>query len=269
MYTRYQVSFDHGLNLVYRLESHSVAQRWAQLIDQLAPSDLVHDHSALRGLGPQQIPQSILDLNQVIDRLNSWLPQPIVLRPDPADLARSLNSLHTHFPELERSQLLDHQRHDLSLYNDLIHLIQNSQRFCPYLLVRSLKPRLLPLDPSEYSLFTTACQFGSLLLHYPHVGRHLLELFLNKDSVCPPDQIQPQTHLATAHNLCFYAMPDCSHAFSEFYSSSDLAWPYRLDDLRLALGYIPLGTLIQGSMSQSQILVRLFSAGRVTAVAVY
>lgn len=269
MYSYYRVRTDNDLELTYKLNTRGVTQRWAELIAGLSTVDLRSDYRPVRGVqfGAQA---SILDeLDSLIVILNSWMPTPIAGGVDRSDIVGSLNRLHVHFPTLEASETDPVRLSQLTRYNDLIHDAQNAAALNPYILLCYSSHQTQPLQAEDYTLFNTSWEFGSLLLHYPHVGRHPLELMLSKDHDCPPDQIIPQTSLSANHSLRFSSCRVHRGDFAGFYHRSGLAWPYALDDSRLALGYIPMGQLEMGALTRVKILAKLMRAREIVDFAVY
>jgi len=87
-----------------------------------------------------------------------------------------------------------------------------------------------------------------LCLHYPHVGRHPLELLKSRDIVCPVDQIVTQKLITPYHSLRFskdpYSEQQYNSAFDKFYKISKINQIVDRNDPKLAFGYIPIGKLI-------------------------
>jgi hypothetical protein len=232
---------------VYELEQHMPAQVWADMMMSLSVSELREGLDPWRGR-KQDLNSMINELHSLIDNLNLWIPEKITAKWDNKNPKDSLNQLHIHFPDLERIYKNDLiKKAQLSRYNDVIHGIEQAHQaqvsgkdslrllLCP----KSKRKTILDED---YHLFSPEICWGDLLLHYPHVGRHPLELCLNNDRACPPEQIVPQYEISAFHTLRFH--DQSVDNFKEFYYNSKLTWPYAIDNPKLALGYIRLGKLI-------------------------
>jgi len=232
---------------VYELELHTPAQAWAHMMMGLSVKDLRSGLDPWRGR-QQDLSQMISELNSLIVDLNTWIPEKITATWDNEDVKSSLNRLHVHFPELEiiyKNDLI--KKAQLSRYNDVIHGIEQAHQaqvqgkdslrllLCP-------KSKRTVIQEEDYTLFSPEISWGDLLLHYPHVGRHPLELCLNDDRACPQEQIIPQHEISAFHTLRFH--DQSVDNFQEFYCHSKLTWPYAVHDPRLALGYIRLGKLM-------------------------
>ena len=270
MYSYYQVQTDNNLTLTYKLETHPVAQRWANKVSGLTVSDIRSGYQPIRGVGGSTVDSLLRELDSLITALNSWIPEPIVDRVDRSDLRPSLNRLHIHFPTLEATERDPQRLGQLTRYNHLIHEIQYAIKPNPYVLIDYDHTDYELLSGSDYELFSTSWQFGSLLLHYSQAGRHPLELMLSDDLHCPRDHIRPQSWFSANHTLRFFDCTVDRLRFSQFYHSSGYCWPYALDDPRLAPGYIPLGQLVRlPGVTKADIAVKLIRSRSIVDFKVY
>jgi hypothetical protein len=233
----------------YELDDHRVARAWADLMRPLSVTSLRRDLDPWQGK-VSDLDKKISQFNFLIDSINTWIPEKILGHFDIKDAQASLNRLHTHFPEQHYQETNEGRLDQLRTYNDLLHQIEfgirsrdTSEKIT--ILAVQEKPSCFPLEDADYDLFTTDFRFGDLLLHYPHVGRHPLELITTNDIDCPPEQIICQSQLSASHSLRFYSGYVNPKQFADFYQSSGITWPYKLGDPRLAVGYIRLGRLIE------------------------
>lgn len=255
MNTHYEIIVGNNTEqtvLLYSLFNHYPAQTWAGMISQLTPNDIRLGSNTWRGV-VRDWDAKVSELHQLIDDLNAWIPEKIEGKWDSNDEHESLNRLHIHFPELERTETDPIRGSQLSRYNDLIHEMQSlynvrkSGKEYMQVLISSENKDLAKhtdIPNNDFSLFEHKFSFGDLVLHYCHVGRHPWELFLSKDVNCPPEQIIPQRSIFTYHSLRFFDVSINKDNFDKFYHESGLIWPYELSDPRLALGYIKMGKLI-------------------------
>lgn len=253
-YNYYTVTLSGGDEqcvFTYKIQEHDTAQAWASLMKQVDISYLRDTLNPWQNFGIDGLNQKIERLETLIDELNSWLPQENIIRKkwNHADHQESVNRLHVHFPEQEKSETDIGRRRQLSEYNDLIHEIEgmthrpNQPR--PYLLVCPDGLESLPL--TDYTHFKAQRQFGELCLHYCHVGRHPFELYSAGDLYCPVEQIVPQHAINAYHTLRFYD-DDClehwhKQKFRNFYERSTLKSVVEFTDPKMAFGYITLGKL--------------------------
>lgn len=232
----------------YLLEDHRPAKVWSKLISDLSTNKLRKSLNPRRG-DASSWNDKIERLNNLVQLLNCWLPEPIKGRWNDNDPYESLNRLHVHFPEYERKENDTERRKQLSEYNDLIHEIEFmyhskiDKKNRVYFLCCFENKIAEELKDEDYKYFQIQRKFGDLLLHYPHVGRHPLELAVQKDVNCPEDQIICQYEISADHSLRFSDFNPSFDQFEKFYYSSNIKWPYSLNDPKLAVGYIKLGTL--------------------------
>lgn len=253
MYSFYEIilSTPDVKKLTYKLYSHGPAQTWAKLINNCNVAQLRKSLNPIRAIN--NIEDKINELIQLIEKMNIWMPTKIIGFSNTDTIANNLNRLHIHFPELEKSETNSDRLNQLSAYNDLIHELEtlndakNSNKNLSYILLCPDTPsdsnELISIEDFKY--FTPNRNPGDLLLHYCHVGRHPFELYVSNDVNCPADQILPQCKISPFHTLRFSKFTIDWKKFTNFYYASKLTWPYKITDPRLAIGYIPVGTLIK------------------------
>jgi hypothetical protein len=249
MYSFYEIilSTPDVKKLTYKLYSHGPAQTWAKLINNCNVEQLRKSLNPIRAIN--NIEDKINELIQLIEKMNSWMPTKIIAFNNTDTIAKNLNRLHIHFPELEKSETDTSRLEQLSAYNDLIHELEtlNVVKNFSYILIcpdsHNELDELISIEDFKY--FTPNRNIGDLLLHYCHVGRHPLELYVNNDVNCPADQILPQYKISPYHTLRFSKFTIDWKKFTNFYYASKLSWPYKITDPKLAIGYIPIGTLIK------------------------
>jgi len=199
--------------------------------------------------------EKIARLNQLIDLLNTWLPNKdkIICHWDDDDSQGSLNKLHIHFPEHEKNETDPVKLSHLAEYNDIIHGIEDIIRLSKtstdyvWLLIAPNRKNDIGFNDADYKYFHPDRFFGELCLHYPHVGRHPLELLKARDFSCPINQILPQRLITSYHTLRFHddePLEFYKRWFSLFYKKSTLHKLYNIDDPKLAFGFITLGKLL-------------------------
>jgi hypothetical protein len=260
MFKTYNIVLSDGqleTELTYSLSASAITQTWAGLISRVSPSDIRPYSTPWRGVF-KDWDSKVKEINQLIEDMNIWIPDKIQGQWNDEDRNESLNRLHIHFPELEKTETDRTRKLQLSRYNDLIHEMQvllevNSTGkeqmqlvICPEGEQAGIAPT--PIPNNSYWEFTHNFSFGDLVLHYCHVGRHPYEIFTRKDTGVPEDQIIPQSLIYTYHSLRFFDSKFNRGYFNEFYFNSKIKWPYKLTDPKLAFGYVPMGklTLVNG-----------------------
>ncbi len=247
---------DNSYTLTYELKDHRPAQMWADIMNNMTIDKL------RKGKDPWQgklinIDKLVDELLLLIQDLNKWMPNKIILEWDHNDIQTSVNKFHIHFPEHKDDTDILHRK-QLTRYNDLVHDIENAYRIqqknkeylhllvCPDP-VTYVK---VPLEDEDYQYFQIGHDFGDLMLGYGHIGRHPYEIFNSSDVDIPTDQILCQHLISTIHYLQFNQsnvtekdLSAIKSRFKDFYYSSGIKWPYDLNDPKLAIGYILLGSL--------------------------
>lgn len=250
MYKQYHLFLSNGTSthtLTYELEPHRPAQVWAEMMSKLDVSSLRKNFEPLNGIdnnADKLIDRLIVLVNKLklpIDLSNiSWDTNPQEL----------LNRLHIHFPELEKNVLDSDKKHWLTEYNDIIHKLEDIERNTQNFIWLHLLPEsdhIDELSQEDFRLFTASRKFGDLCLHYPHVGRHFLELVKARDFDCPIDQIVTQTKITAYHTCRFYddvfSEEEYQLFLKKYLEFSSLSEDFNIEDPALAYGYIKLGTL--------------------------
>ena len=253
MFTGYNIILSDGdktVDLTYKLNSSPVSQIWAKLMTKVSPNDIRPYSTPWRGIF-KDLNQKIVELNEVIESLNQWLPEKIQGTWDDNDPNESLNRLHVHFADVENQEAYRDNVGQLPRYNDLIHEIQllswikktgkeNMQLIiCP----ENDSINYVDIPEESFKEFTHLFEFGDLVLHYCHVGKPPFSIFIDRDSDIPRDQIVPQTSIYAYHSLRFFDLNFDKKYFDDFYKDSKIDWPFELNDPRLAFGYIKMGKL--------------------------
>lgn len=229
-----------GENKEYKIEYELYDNPTVRLIyDRLKTVSAVVDNKQLSGFRNESVIQS--DLKNIVNKLNS-LGFSIEYTPE------DLNKLHTNFPEnLQRYEHDTEISHALSLFNNLIHDLETANTGSAKNWVLHGLDAGEPLLDESYSMFELP-QSGKLYMNYPHVGKHFLELFMDQDFDCPEEQIV-LTNRYNASLVQFFS--DRSYSFEEaepflkdFYDKVKDKMKYSWGDDRLAIGYLPIGDMI-------------------------
>ena len=250
MYTQYHLCLSDGVTdhtLVYDLATHRPAQLWAEIMSSIDTSTLRKNFDPWHGVNNS--PTALINrLLELVDNLD--LPVKLPTKSWEDNLQELLNKLHVHFPELEKHETDIQVKEWLTEFNDIIHKLEDIERNHNRFIWLCILPDSIheyELLDTDYTLFSASRQFGDLCLHYPHVGRHLLEIFKSRDFDCPPDQIVTQHKIKAYHSLRFY-----NDVYSEtkyrnflklFLDSTPLGKSYDFNDPKIAFGFIAMGKL--------------------------
>ena len=231
------------LTLSYKLYDNSVSQLFYQRMSSQDNNVVSRTEFYNFGETKEQVESELLEISNKLKDLG--------LINDTSQ--ENLNILHENFPRL-------HAEHDgetrelLRMFNYQIHHLEdidrgyNSKRF----LFTCEDDQGVELPDEAYPMFTPTKTFGTLYMNYPHVGKHFLELFGDNDINIPQEQIQ-LTHKMCNTVYCWLGEDKFSNqhdldnlmlSMFMFYRQIQHKIPYAWKDPKLAIGYLPLGELI-------------------------
>lgn len=166
-----------------------------------------------------------------------------------------LNRLHENFPKYHQEYMNGNPVvfNLLRQFNTTIHHLEHLQTNNKTQFQFACEDRFdpIPIKDEWYNHFTPIKKKGYMYMHYPHVGKHFMELFRDDDIDVPADQIV-LTSIIT--NTFSFWLSDDIFSTDEQYSKLQLdlenfhkkishKLPYTWGDPRLAIGYIPVGKL--------------------------
>lgn len=238
--------------LTFKFYDNLVATRFYERMQQ-QDNQVINRHQFYNlGESEQDVKEH---LDSLIIRIKELAPNLLA-----SDSAEDLNELHINFPEHQKSasgELFEVLRD----FNYTIHHLENKR-------AKSNAPSFLfacedpgeELIPSAYELFTVSKKFGELYMPYPHVGKHLFELFLDNDINVPSEQIVC-THKMC--NGCYVWLGNNKYVergksslmrqIYNFYIQVQHKMVYEWGDPRLTIGYLPLAMIIS-DLSQEEIV---------------
>ena len=159
-----------------------------------------------------------------------------------------LNELHINFPSYHAQNSGNEAIQEiLRRFNYKIHELETAERksFRGYLMTGWDEGVSIPL--TGYEMFELP-QSNRLYMNYPHVGKHFLELFLDNDVDCPEEQIVLTNRIQASIVQFFtkqdYTFEEAAPQLLQFYKKVAHKMPYLFGDPRLAIGYMPLGEMI-------------------------
>lgn len=256
---QFVVRFTGDTELTYNLVDEEIVDSWVELIQDHNINDCCHTNHYIGYASEDLIQQRINRLYELADIINSHVPDRVVKQILTTESwEQSLHTMHVHFPDLKNNELYKHIWNDLSEYNDIIHWLEstlksnNSSNFRITLDFNKSATTFLPIPDSAYKLFTPFNNFGYLCLHYTHVGKHAQELFLVNDYVCPKEQFVPQRLFSASVRMLFtdnyhdtkQKQDSLFYRWKLFYNKRGIDfWEYKIDDPKLAFGYMKIGEL--------------------------
>ena len=171
------------------------------------------------------------------------------LMPGQFNNADDLNQLHINFPDLVKNTSGE-VRQVLSMFNYHLHHLEDITRYQNKRFLFAHQDSGEPLEDNDYDLFTPTRLTNHLYMNYPHVGKHILELFYDQDADIPKDHIIPTSLLKNdciawfAPNQYAVNPSDIIKKVKRWLIPIANKLPYDLNDKRLAIGNICLGKLI-------------------------
>jgi len=161
--------------------------------------------------------------------------------------ADDLNLLHVNFPDLVENTTGE-LRQVLSMFNYHLHHLEDISRYQNKRFLFSHQDPGEPLEDSDYKLFSPTRLKHHLYMNYPHVGKHIMELFFDQDHNIPSSHIVPTSLLK---NDCVAWFANDQYTDPTTIVKKVKRWliplasklPFSIDDPRLAIGHIALGKL--------------------------
>lgn len=271
-YKTLRVALGTASETLYELDFHirntRSAQIWASCIEQAQSSGLResdrfynfpgHKHSEL-----QSLLQWLENLIEALKKHHPHLEFPTV---DPENLQKSINTLHFDFAHsVHVTQLINPENEKAwSDFNIVLHALESALsnheykdlvgvNFCRIDFTWN-QPHHQPMPEECYQDFSINKEFGCVYIHYPHVGRHFLEMFTAKDDNLADEHIQP-TRFISADTMIYFGpshghyhmvhtekdMKEWFEKRSERFNRLGHFW----GDPKLALGFIPVARLAE------------------------
>lgn len=194
------------------------------------------------GETPEEVTQQI---QQIVDKIHDLDPSLL-----DSDSTNNLNKLHINFPK-NHDKYKDNPKVFALLreFNDRIHHLERLQKGTvnPAFLFTVENDPGVDLPPEAYDMFTPNKKKGEIYMNYPHVGKHFMELFYDKDIDIPAEQIV-LTHKMASGLYCWLGEDmtiDKKYLLEmyKFYLQIKDKISYEWEDSRLAIGYLPLGKI--------------------------
>ncbi len=265
---QFKINFTNNISMIYDLVDEDIARSWAMSIQQRNVSEMCNINH-YTGYGSETlINQRIQRLYELADLINSYDKTRVIKQEINKDTWRvALHLMHVHFPDMKNDRKYADAWPLLTEYNDIIHWLESiflniwadnkkdstSSMFRVALDFNKKVYEFIPIPEEAYKLFTPFNKFGDLSLHYTHVGKHAIELFMVNDFECPPDQFVPQR---TFNASCRLYLTD------DFFSTDTLKaeqlarwqqfyddrggfdfWQLDINDPKIAFGYCKIGRI--------------------------
>ncbi|HXH31144.1 MAG TPA: hypothetical protein VNJ01_10065 [Bacteriovoracaceae bacterium] len=233
------------VSAAYRLYDHPVAKKWLGLMQE-SLDEAVKYQSHLYGVPFNEKARIMLLLDSTVDFHNEFcsgqgFEEFIPVKLDsPVTLGR-LSLLHWYYEQyegLEKFINVDSARENLLSLNIYIHKLEScmseDQKSCHIEVLQVDSLKTLPVEESEYYLFSPDDHWGELYLTYGMTGVPTIEAYRAKSHPTPQNEISNNLRMV------FYDTFFEDYAnLQEWLSGKNL----NPRDARIALGYVPLGIL--------------------------
>lgn len=245
------------INLVYLPFDNDHSRLWVQGISNFIKSKIkLTDNERVYNFNDynEELKTLLENCNSTIVKLNRKYK--ISMPPITLDnLQDDINYVHTFFAELERENHIDNLWTRLNEYLHGLEIIERGknkklqgQVFCGL-------PNYEKYDIPEksYSYFTIKKKFGYCYANYPHVGRHILEMYNARDEDAHDDHVLPMHKIAGDFYLWFgndsslildtKKIWDIKRWFHK--NNIDKIVNMKWGDPRLAIGWLPVAEIEQ------------------------
>ena len=234
-----------NLTLTYKLYDNSVSELFYNRIKQ--QENIIASRTQFYNFDETES-----DIKNKLDNIVNQikLDYPNLLDTDSTD---DLNTLHINFPKYH-TNATGKLKDLLQDFNYTIHHLEslqlnknrNTKRF-----LFACADEGVDLPAESYKMFTPKKQFGELYMNYPHVGKHLFEIFLDQDINVPIEQIQLTSKMS---NGLYAWLGDDTYqdrikymrlkgAMMVFYQKIQHKVGLLWNDPKLTIGCLPLGML--------------------------
>lgn len=210
-------NFESTLILTYKLRTHSLVDKWINLVTKAQAQYQIDAPDRFYGFGPisTQVQNALNEINSCIATINQHkiIINRSLTRIDNQD---TLNYLH-HVFEMYHG-LLDQQTHDywltspinvrqaLANLNVLVHKCESITRGANprHVVTWYGLPKTETLNVGDYRLFEQDVTFGTVYLNYVEIGKTLEDLANDNDKYIADDAFQPFRHYSADFAVKFW-----------------------------------------------------------------
>ena len=278
---------DDVLTLEFDTYDTQLARRWYGILAEV----LEHDPTLRENDRLYDFPGSTWDEQHVVDRINDCIRiinayQVSIAETAVVGCSRSaLNMLHKSFEDLRGGVLTPTQfwltaptdvREAVNEYNVQIHRLEdlhdasNDGTHWPHVVITFRHFVRLPLHAEDYAQFDTKTRFGEVYVNYCEVGKALLDVYKDGDSVIGDDNIRPLRYFSPEMLIKFYDgnMQDLLKGFWTWFDQNQQhlnALGFHKDLPDLSIGHLPVARLIS-DRDQGELINAISGYDRVNRV---
>jgi hypothetical protein len=194
------------LHLLFSIRNTEIAKKW---FTELATHNKLNETDRFSNWGNITL---IQELNQIIDEINEY-EFIIDKKVSEHTTQQELNYLHKFFEDL-RGEVFEktiwfinapkHIQQSVDRFNVLIHQLESELRTKnkhPTVVVTFSNSIRHELSEEDIKYFTFKWEFGTVYINYCHVGKTVLDVYKDNDSIT--EAIRPQTHYSSDFMIKF------------------------------------------------------------------
>jgi hypothetical protein len=253
---------DTPINLNYRVFKNTHSKLWLEgLIDYCNSGQVLTDTDRLYNFNPtiDSYLKAINECNYIIKKINDNSKNKPIPFVKFENLQNDVNHIHINFVDsdlgLEYTKTIDQKTWaDLNAYlHGLEIAARNKDKRIPQgqIFVELENKKYFDLPEESYQYFTIKKTFGYCYANYPHIGRHLYELYLANDTNALNEHIIPQSRISGSSYMWFgNTTPDEFEKkklddIKEWFVNNQMSTKVNLEwgDPRLAIGWLPVAEL--------------------------
>lgn len=250
------------LTLVYDLFNYEHVELWYKSLKKFCDQKIpLTDTNRVYNFNPlsESVYDSIADCNNVIEKINLQLINVQIPLVTENYLQDSVNNIHKYFVDSDRAVEYTKMCDPIlwSALNAHLHGLEavarrkQSSESQGQIFVEIPYREQYDLPESAYQHFTVKKTFGYCYANYPHVGRHIYEMFQAQDDNIDEEHIMPMNQIAGSLHLWFgkttsniiteMRMKSIEHWFKE--NKIDNKIKMNWGDPKLAIGWLPVAQL--------------------------
>ncbi len=250
------------LDLVYDLFNYEHSKLWFKSLKDscdlkipLVDTDRVYNFNPLT----ESCINSISNCNKVIENINSQLQDIQIPFVTEEYLQEDVNYIHTHFVDSDRSVEYTKTCDPLlwSALNAHLHGLEAIARRKNFkepqgqIFIEIPYREQYDLPDNSYEYFTVKKTFGYCYANYPHVGRHIYEMFQSEDNNIDNEHIVPMHQIAGSLHLWFgkttsdIVTNKRLESIEYWFKKNNIKNKIKMEwgDPKLAIGWLPVAKL--------------------------
>jgi hypothetical protein len=239
---------DGQLELVFDIANTDIARRWA---DEISKDYSLYEIDRFKGFVGKDLNYYLKLIKDQIAIVNNYIPDTITH--EVTNTQETLNYLHTFFENLRGEYSTGtlfynsapaHVKDAIDKFNVVIHELEHYTRdgLYPELVCTYQSPRY-KLQEIDYEHFTFKWEFGCVYINYCEVGKPLLDVFKDNDTVVGDNNVRPLKYYKADFVIKFG--PDTTEEIYNFRLDQFNKWyanyPLKFD--KLSLGMIPVAKI--------------------------